>query len=88
MVAFFTMLSHERTDYEDHYSLEEMEKSVQQVPAWFVRRLVEIKALKKSDKVVVVEKDKSRAGKVSKHYTFNILGLSKGDIFQVLFFRF
>lgn len=82
-MTIFFLSSLELSDYEDRFSLEEMEKSVQQVPAWFVRQLVAIKALKRSDKVIVVEKDKSRTGKVSKHYTFNIIGLSKGDIFQV-----
>lgn len=71
-------------DFKGKCSLEDMIKSTEQVPIWFVKRLMEIRAIKRSDTVVIVEKDKSRPGKVSKHYTFNILGLSKGDIFQVL----
>lgn len=71
-------------DYQGKCSLEDMIKSTEQVPIWFVRRLMEIRAIKRADTVVVIEKDKSRPGKVSKHYTFNIIGLSKGDIFSVL----
>jgi hypothetical protein len=70
--------------FEDRFSLDDMIKSTEQVPIWFVKRLAEINAIKKTDVVVVIEKDKSRPGKVSKHYTFNLLGLSKGEIFQVL----
>jgi hypothetical protein len=35
--------------------------------------------------VIAVEKEKSRSNKKSRHYTFNILGLSKGDICKVLY---
>lgn len=81
--------------YKDKFTLQQMIASTDEVPLWFVRRLVEINAIKKTDIVWIVEKDKSRSikpheiaqggGKVSKHYTFNILGLSKGDIYKVLY---
>jgi hypothetical protein len=71
-------------DFEDKYSLEDMIRSVEVVPVFFVRRLAEISAIRKTDVVIVVEKVKDRPGKVSRHYTFNLMGMSKGEIYQVL----
>ena len=66
------------------YSAESMLESVRRVPVMFVKRLAEIRAIKRTDCIRVTEKMKSRKGKESYHFTFNILGMSKGEILQVL----
>jgi hypothetical protein len=66
------------------YTLNQLEESISRVPAWFCKRMVEIGAIKSTDKVVVYEKEKSRPGKASRHYIFNIMGLSTWDTRTVL----
>lgn len=66
------------------YTLDQLSQSIDAVPQWFARRLVEIGAIGQEDKVVVYEKEKSRKGKASRHYIFNIVGLSTWDTQAVL----
>lgn len=66
------------------YTLDQLRQSIDAVPQWFARRLVEIGAILKTDKVVVYEKEKSRSGKASRHYIFNVVGLSTWDTQTVL----
>ncbi len=66
------------------YTLGQLGEAISRVPEWFARRLVEIKAIKPTDEVVVYEKEKSREGKASRHYVFNIVGLSTWDTQAVL----
>ena len=66
------------------FTLEQLGEAISQVPEWFARRLVEIRAIKPTDPIVVYEKEKSREGKASRHYVFNIAGLSTWDTQTVL----
>ena len=70
--------------FSGRYSLERLGEAISRVPEWFSRRLVEIRAIKPTDRVVVYEKEKSRKGKASRHYIFNIVGLSTWDTQAVL----
>lgn len=63
---------------------EEIESIVEEIPAFFVGELARMRAISHKDIVTVVEKNKSRPGKVSRHYIFNILGISTRDIRAVL----
>jgi len=65
-------------------SAQEIESIVEEIPVFFVTELARIRAIGMRDVVTVVEKNKSRAGKVSRHYIFNILGISTRDIRAVL----
>lgn len=67
------------SEHGEGHTLESLKELIQQVPAWFVRRLVEIGAIKSTDRVVVFEKEKSRDNKASRHYIFNIMGYSTWD---------
>ena len=62
----------------------EVQGIVEKVPVYFVTRLCEIGAVRRADTVVVVEKDKSRGNKASRHFVFNIIGVPTGDIKNVL----
>ena len=66
-------------EHGEGHTLESLKALIEQVPAWFVRRLVEIGAIKSTDRVVVYEKEKSRDNKASRHYIFNIMGFSTWD---------
>jgi hypothetical protein len=66
------------------YTLEQLGECISRVPEWFARRMVEIGAIKADDLVVVYEKEKSRRGKASRHYVFNIVGLSTWDTRAIL----
>jgi hypothetical protein len=66
------------------YTLDQLRLSIDAVPQWFARRLVEIGAIGKADRVVAYEKEKSREGKASRHYIFNVVGLSTWDTQAVL----
>jgi len=72
-------------EHGEGHTLESLQGLIDQVPAWFVRRLVEIGAIKPTDRVVVFEKEKSRHNKASRHYIFNIMGFSTWDTTTVLF---
>ncbi len=72
-------------EHGEGHTLESLQGLIDQVPAWFVRRLVEIGAIKRTDRVVVFEKEKSRHNKASRHYIFNIMGFSTWDTTTVLF---
>jgi len=65
-------------------SMHELQGIVAKIPVYFVTRLGEMGAIKREDVVVVVEKDKSRGGKASRHFVFNIIGIPTGDIKNVL----
>jgi hypothetical protein len=71
-------------EFNNEYTLEELEQSIDAVPLWFVRELVRIKALKPTDKVVCYKKKKSRADKASAHFVFGIMGIPTEDIREVL----
>ena len=72
------------------FSLKQLGEAISRVPVWFSKRMVEIGAIKSTDLVIVYEKEKSREstdakeGKASKHYIFNIAGLSTWDTQAVL----
>ena len=72
------------------FTLAQLGEAISRVPAWFSKRMVEIGAIKSTDLVLVYEKEKSRVstdakeGKASKHYVFNIAGLSTWDTQAVL----
>jgi hypothetical protein len=68
----------------NRYTLEQLADCISEVPAWFTSQLIRIGAIKPADEVVVYEKEKSRKGKASRHYIFNIVGLSTWDIQAVL----
>lgn len=70
--------------FEGRYTPEQLGEAISRVPEWFAKRLVEIRAIKPTDLVVVYEKEKSRPGKASRHYVFNIVGLSTWDTQTVL----
>lgn len=70
--------------FSGRYTLERLGEAISRVPEWFSKRLVEIHAIKPTDRVVVYEKEKSRRGKASRHYIFNIVGLSTWDTQAVL----
>lgn len=72
------------SEFGDKYSVEELSKIIDGVPEWFVRRLVEVKAIGEKDRVVVVEKEKSRPDKASRHYVFSIMAFSTWDTQAVL----
>jgi len=71
-------------EFGGRYTLEQLGEAISRVPAWFAKRLVEIRAIKPTDRVVVYEKEKSRRGKASRHYIFNVVGLSTWDIQAIL----
>jgi hypothetical protein len=70
-------------EHGEGHTLEGLKRLIEQVPAWFVRRLVEIGAIKDTDRVIVYEKEKSRDNKASRHYVFNIMGFSTWDTHAV-----
>jgi len=65
-------------------SIEDLCQSIDKVPEFFTRRLIEIGAIRATDKVTVYEKEKSRPGKASRHYIFSIMGCSTWDTRTVL----
>lgn len=75
-------------DYDGVLTKEELVESMRQVPVMLTRELVRTGAIRREDKVIVVEKNKSRedAGggakgdKVSFHFIFNIVGIPTGDL--------
>lgn len=73
------------SEHGEGHTLESLKGLIEQVPAWFARRLVEIGAIRSTDRVVVFEKEKSRHNKASRHYIFNIMGYSTWDTNAVLF---
>ena len=72
------------TEFENKYTLEELEESIDQVPPWFLGQLVQIGALKATDEVTLVVKNKSRPEKASKHIIINVYGFAPMDIQNVL----
>lgn len=72
------------SEFNDEYSVEELLRVIDEVPAWFCQRLVEIGAIGKTDRVIVVEKEKSRKDKASRHYVFSIMAFSTWDTQNVL----
>ena len=66
------------------FTLDQLRASIDRVPEWFAKRLVEIGAIKSTDLVVAYEKEKSREGKASRHYIFNVVGLSTWETQAVL----
>lgn len=72
------------SEFGDKYTVEELARKIDEVPAFFCKRLVEIGAIQATDRVVVIEKEKSRPGKASKHLVFNIMGFSTWDTQAVL----
>jgi hypothetical protein len=70
-------------------SIPELKTLMVKVLPWFVEKLVGLGAIRMDQTVVVVEKEKSRDStskgpKVSRHYIFNILGLSTRELRAVL----
>ena len=65
-------------------TMEEVQGIVEKVPVYLVTRLCEMGAIRREDVVVVMEKDKSRGNKASRHFVFNIIGVPTGDIKNVL----
>lgn len=67
---------------------EELIESIRHVPVMLTREMVRVGAIRREDKVIVVEKNKSRADtdggakgdKVSFHFVFNIVGIPTGDL--------
>lgn len=71
-------------EFGGRYTLDTLREAISRVPAWFTKRMVEIRAIRPTDRVVVYEKEKSRKGKASRHYVFNIVGLSTWDTQAIL----
>ena len=71
-------------EFEGIMTLPELQEVMSDVPRWFVMRLVQIGAIDKYTTVKVVEKEKSRGSKASRHFIFNIVGMPRGDIANVL----
>ena len=72
------------SEFGDAYSVEALGRVIDEIPLWFVRKLAEMKAIPAEHRVVVMEKEKSRANKASRHYVFSIMGVSTWDIRSVL----
>lgn len=81
-------------DYEGVMSRDELVESMRHVPVMLTRELVRVGGIRPDDKVIVVEKNKCRAGaggcdggkgeKISFHFMFNIVGIPTGDL-KVMF---
>ena len=78
-------------DYDGTMSKDELTESMRHVPVMLTRELVRVGAIRREDRVVVVEKNKSREGaggakgdKVSFHFVFNIVGVPTGDLKRAL----
>lgn len=72
------------SEHGEGHTVESLTRLIEEVPQWFVKRLVQIGAIKSTDRVVVYEKEKSRENKASRHYIFNIMGFSTWDTQAVL----
>lgn len=72
------------SDFGGDYDLEKLQKSIRRVPIWFARRLVEIGAIKDTDRLVVYVKQKLREDKGSQHVVFNVVGRSTWELQAVL----
>ena len=75
-------------EFDNKYTIEELCRSIDNVPEFFTRRLIEIGAIGKTDTVIVYEKEKSREGKASRHYIFNIMARSTWETQHVLYLVF
>ena len=71
-------------EFDHKYSIEELCKSIDCVPEFFARRLIEIGAIRDTDEITVYEKEKSRPGKASRHYILNIMACSTWETQKVL----
>ncbi len=71
-------------EFNNEFTMEELQQSIDQVAPWFVKQLVTIGAIKPADEVVCYQKNKSRPGKASAHLIFGIMGISTDDIREVL----
>ena len=72
------------SDFGGEYDLDKLQKSIKGVPVWFAKRLVEIGAIKDTDRLVVYVKQKLRADKGSQHVIFNVVGRSTWELQRVL----
>ena len=73
-----------RSEFNNEYTLGELQESIDRVAPWFAKQLVVIGAIKPTDRVVCFQKNKSRENKASCHLVFNIMGLPTLDIREVL----
>ena len=71
-------------EFDSKYSIEELCRSIDCVPEFFARRLIEIGAIRDTDEITVYEKEKSRPGKASRHYILNIMARSTWETQKVL----
>ena len=71
-------------EFEGIMSMSELQEVMSDVPRWFVMKLVENGAIEKGTLIKVIEKEKSRGFKASRHFIFNIVGISRGDIANLL----
>jgi len=71
-------------EFDNKYSIEELCRSIDCVPEFFARRLIEIGAIRDTDEITVYEKEKSRPGKASRHYILNIMARSTWETQKVL----
>lgn len=67
-------------DYEGLLDKDEVVESVLQVPQVLTRELVRVGAIPRHATVRAAVKDKSREGKVSFHFTLNVVGIPTGDL--------
>ena len=71
-------------EFQNKYTIQELEESIDQVGPWFLGQLVEIGALKPTDKITIYVKNKSRPAKASKHAIIPVYGFAPIDIQNVL----
>ena len=72
------------SEFNNEFTLEELEECIDKVAPWFVKQMVKIGAIKPTDEVTCYQKHKSRPGKASAHLIFSIMGLPVEDIREVL----
>ena len=72
------------SDFGGKFTLEQLEDSIDGVAVWFTNRLIELGAIKESDKIVVYVKQKLRADKASQHLIFSITGRSTWETQELL----
>jgi hypothetical protein len=84
MVDWEIMLSH----YQNRLTREEVLRIPDEFPKWLVSRFREIRAIDKRCVIECIVKDKTRTKgtdlKISRHFIFNILGLTMGGHYQAL----
>ena len=72
------------SEFGGRYTLEQLGEAIDSVAEWFAKRLVEIGAIKDTDRLIVFEKEKSRKDKASRHLIFNITARSTWETQHIL----